>query len=148
MEALFMQTVAVTFSVLICLAGPIAYKRGHGGRRTPQTAQAAPQQSTAKQLLAVRGEVVKIAPKTKGLIAITVHPARDYSDVTVVARENDIVALASTSSRGSDLLGLITGSEESRENERITAAELQTGDIISVIYNPEGENRALEIYVH
>lgn len=148
MEGLVTQTVVVAFSVLMCLAGPIAYKRAHGSSRTGQTAQTKSESPAAKQLLAVRGEVTKIAPRTKGLIAITVHPARDYSEVTVIARENDIVALASSSSRGSDLLGLITGSEESRDSERITAAELQKGDIVSVIYNPESENRALEIYVH
>jgi hypothetical protein len=148
MEGLVMQTVAVMFSIVMCLAGPVAYKRGHIPNKTGLIAQAKPEQPASKQLLAVRGEVTKIAPRTKGLIAIVVRPARDYSEVTVIARENDSVALASSSSRGSDLLGLITGSEESRDSERITAAELQTGDIVSVIYSPEGENRALEIYVH
>ena len=33
-------------------------------------------------------------------------------------------------------------------DETITAAELNEGDVVSVIYDPQAQNRVLEIYVH
>ena len=100
----------------------------------------------ARQLAAVRGEVSKIAGASKGMLLITVRPAKDFSEVTVLARENDFVGAAAGRSNEPDLLGLL--SDDSRDDETITAAELNEGDIVSVIYDPQLQNRALEIYVH
>jgi len=99
-----------------------------------------------RQLAAVRGEVSKIAGASKGMLFITVKPAKEFSEVTVLARENDFVGAAAGRSNESDLLGLL--SDDSRDDETITAAELNEGDIVSVIYDPQLQNRALEIYVH
>jgi hypothetical protein len=100
----------------------------------------------ARQLAAVRGEVSKIAGASKGMLFITVKPAKEFSEVTVLARENDFVGAAAGRSNEPDLLGLL--SDDSRDDETITAAELNEGDIVSVIYDPQLQNRALEIYVH
>jgi len=142
-----MATITLTFGLVLLIAvssptGP-ARNTGQGSRQSTE-------QQTAgnKQLYAVRGEVTRVAPQGKGQVAITIKPAKDFGEVTVVARENDIVGPASSRQQGGDLLGLVTGSEDAHENERITAAELQTGDIVSVIYNPQTQNRALEIYIH
>jgi hypothetical protein len=140
-----MGTLALTFSVVLFFAGSpnkSAHNFGGGGQTTGQRIPA------GKQLFAVRGEVVKIAAQSKGLLAITIRPARDFGEVTVIARENDTVGSASGQQQGGDLFGLITGADDSRDNDRITAAELQAGDIVSVIYNPEADNKAVEIYIH
>ena len=100
----------------------------------------------ARQLAAVRGEVSKIAGASKGMLFITVKPAKEFSEVTVLARENDFVGAAAGRSNEADLLGLL--SDDSHDDETITAAELNAGDIVSVIYDPQLQNRALEIYVH
>ena len=108
---------------------------------------AAPQnQSQAKQLLAVRGEIVNMKKREKDALAITVRPAREYSEVTVLARENDLVGMAEDTPRGQDLLGLLT--DDPRDEEELTAAELDEGDVVSIIYDPLLQNRALEIYLH
>jgi hypothetical protein len=99
-----------------------------------------------KQLAAVRGEVVKISAGGRGLLLITVRPARDYAEVTVLARENDLVGTGVGREGGTDLLGLLAG--DARDDETISAAELNEGDIVSVIYDPQAQNRVLEIYVH
>ena len=101
---------------------------------------------TARQLAAVRGEVSKIAGASKGMLFITVKPAKEFSEVTVLARENDFVGAAVGRSNEADLLGLL--SDDSRDDETITAAELNEGDVVSVIYDPQLQNRAVEIYVH
>ncbi len=106
---------------------------------------AAQNQPQAKQLLAVRGEIIK-KKKDKDALLITVRPAREYSEVTVVARENDLVGMAEDAPRGQDLLGLLT--DDPRDEEAITAAELDEGDVVSIIYDPLLQNRALEIYLH
>ena len=100
----------------------------------------------ARQLAAVRGEVSKIAGASKGMLFIPVKPAKEFSEVTVLARENDFVGAAAGRSNEADLLGLL--SDDSHDDETITAAELNAGDIVSVIYDPQLQNRALEIYVH
>jgi DNA-directed RNA polymerase subunit H (RpoH/RPB5) len=117
---------------------------------TPQRAaaddagrQAAP---GMRQLSAVRGEVVKIKSPSKGMLLITVRPTKDFAEVTVLARENDLVGNAVARAGATDLLGLL--SEDPRDDETITAAELKEGDVVSVIYDPQGQNRALEIYSH
>jgi DNA-directed RNA polymerase subunit H (RpoH/RPB5) len=100
----------------------------------------------ARQLSAVRGEIVKIKSSGKGMLLITVRPAKDFAEVTVLARENDLVGNAIVRAGATDLLGLL--SEDSRDDETITAAELNEGDVVSVIYDPQAQNRALEIYSH
>ena len=100
----------------------------------------------ARQLLAVRGEVVKIKAPSKGMLSITVRPVREFGEVTVLARENDLVGHATSRAGGVDMLGLLSG--DSNEDEMITAAELDEGDVVSVIYDPQLQNRVLEIYMH
>jgi hypothetical protein len=124
----------IAFLSFVLMAGPTA------GRE----AQAPPR--AAKQLAAVRGEVVKINPSGKGMLLITVRPARDYAEVTVLARENDLVGNGVGREGGTDLLGLLT--DDPHDDETITAAELNEGDVVSVIYDPQAQNRVLEIYVH
>jgi len=100
----------------------------------------------AKQLLAVRGEIIKKRQQDKGALSLTIRPARDFAEVTVLARENDLVGMAEGGPRGEDLLGLLSG--EPRDEEALTAAELDEGDVVSIIYDPLSQNRALEIYLH
>src|SRR3954462_9024214 len=111
-----------------------------------QTASPPPRPPAAKQLAAVRGEVVKISAASRGLLLITVRPARDYAEVTVLARENDLVGTGVGREGGTDLLGLLA--DDQRDDETITAAELNQGDVVSVIYDPQAQNRVLEIYIH
>jgi len=111
-----------------------------------QTASPPARPPAAKQLAAVRGEVVKISAASRGLLLITVRPARDYAEVTVLARENDLVGTGVGREGGTDLLGLLT--DDPHDDETITAAELNQGDVVSVIYDPQAQNRVLEIYVH
>ena len=81
------------------------------------------------------------------MLAVTVKPFKDFAEVTVAARENDLVGTAVRRERGADLFGALAG-DDSREDEGLTAGELREGDLISIIYDPLQENRALEIYVH
>ena len=105
----------------------------------------APRQQS-RQLAAVRGEIVGIKTPSKGRLLITVRPAKEYAEVTVLARENDLVGGAVGRESDSDLLGLL--SDEARDDETITAAELKESDVVSVIYDPQAQNRVLEIYLH
>jgi hypothetical protein len=105
----------------------------------------APQQQS-RQLAAVRGEIVGIKIPGKGRLLITVRPAKEFAEVTVLARENDLVGGAVGREGDSDLLGLLT--DDSRDDETITAAELKESDVVSVIYDPQAQNRVLEIYLH
>jgi DNA-directed RNA polymerase subunit H (RpoH/RPB5) len=107
--------------------------------------QAQQNPAVAKQLLAVRGEVVSIKTQSKGMLLITVRPAKGFPEVTVLARENDLVGSAVSREEGIDVLGLL--SDDERANEIITAAELNQGDIVSIIYDPQSQNRAIEIYL-
>lgn len=133
-----MQTLVWLLSLSLALT--------HFSAAAPQVQAAAPQnQPQAKQLLAVRGEVVR-KKKDKDALLITVRPAREFAEVTVVARENDLVGMAEDGPRGQDLLGLLT--DDPRDDEAITAAELEEGDVVSIIYDPLLQNRALEIYLH
>jgi hypothetical protein len=79
-------------------------------------------------------------------LLITVRPAKDFAEVTVLARENDLVGSAVTRAGDTDLLGLL--SEDSRDDETITAAELNEGDVVSIIYDAQTQNRVMEIYLH
>jgi len=102
--------------------------------------------TAARQLAAVRGEIVKVSAPSKGMLLITVRPAKEFQEVIILARDNDLVGTAVGRSGEPDLLGLLSG--EARDEETITAAELNEGDVISVIYDPRLQNRALEIYFH
>jgi hypothetical protein len=149
-----MSVYAVRFGILLMLSfpapsrAPVASNRRGGQTPAGQTASQPNQTaSPSRQLFAVRGEVTKLEPKSKGLVAITVRPAHDSATVTVIARENDIVGAAAGRQKGADFVGLLAGDEQ-RDNERITAAEIREGDLISVIYDPAAQNKALEIYMH
>jgi DNA-directed RNA polymerase subunit H (RpoH/RPB5) len=134
-----MQTPAVLLSlVLTLLAAPFS--------QSGSPLAGSPQKPAVRQLLAVRGEVVKIVAPAKGSLLITVRPAKEFAEVIVLARDNDLVGNAVQREGGADLLGLL--SEDSRDDETITAAELNEGDVVSVIYDPQLQNRAVEIYVH
>ena len=100
----------------------------------------------SRQLAAVRGEVIRVKAQVKGMMLITVRPAKDFAEVTVLARENDLVGNAVGRAGEADLLGLLT--DDSRDEETITAAELNEGDVVTVIYDPQSQNRVVEIYVH
>ncbi len=97
-----------------------------------------------KQLLAARGEVSRLATQEKGMLLITIDQGKEFGEVTVLARENDPVGRAAGSDSEPSLLGLLT--DEDADEELITAAELDKGDLISVIYDPARQNRALELY--
>ena len=101
--------------------------------------------SPLRQLAAVRGEIIKVTSPSKGMLSITVRPAKEFQQVTVLARENDLVGTAVGRTNDSDLLGLL--SDDAHDDETITAAELNEGDIISVIYDPGRQNKVLEIYL-
>lgn len=139
-----MRILPMLLSLSLAIIPPhLSSPRHAGGQAQPAGRQAS---SGAKQLSAVRGEIVKIKSPSKGMLLITVRPAKDFSEVTVLARENDLVGSAVTRAGATDLLGLL--SEDSRDDETITAAELNEGDVVSVIYDPQAQNRALEIYSH
>ena len=114
-------------------------------RRAPVNDQDAQRTPPLKQLAAVRGEIIKITTPAKGMLSITVRPAKEFQEVTVSARENDLVGTAVGRAGESDLLGLLSG--DTHDDENITAAELNEGDIVSVIYDPSRQNRVLEIYL-
>lgn len=115
-------------------------------QRGPAPNQTNSHTSGVRQLAAVRGEIVKIAAPSKGMLLITVKPAKEFPEIVVLARENDLVGTAVGRAGEADLLGLL--SDDTHDDENITAAELNKGDIISVIYDPQLQNRVLEIYVH
>ncbi|HVG21275.1 MAG TPA: hypothetical protein VNI02_19695 [Blastocatellia bacterium] len=134
------------FPMLLSLSLAVIPSHFSTPRHAAATAAGPQAASAARQLFAVRGEVVRIKSPGKGMLLITVRPAKDFAEVTVLARENDLVGNAVARAGASDLLGLL--SEDSREDETITAAELNEGDVVSVIYDPQMQNRALEIYSH
>lgn len=136
------QVSRIGFALLIVAA---ALVRGAGlemGNQAGATKVAAP-----KQLFAVRGEIKKAASADKGMLAITIKPFKDFAEVTVAARENDLVGSAVKREGGHDLFNALIG-EDSRDDDGLTAAELREGDLVSIIYDPNQQNRALEIYVH
>jgi len=140
-----MIRISLPFLFLFLISGSVrtaAQQTSPPGK--PQSAPA-PRVQPARQLLAVRGEVTKIKPASKGFLLITIRPAKDFPEVTVLARENDLVGSAVGRANDSDLLGLLTETEH--DDETITAAELNEGDIVSVIYDPQLQNKVLEIYL-
>jgi len=141
-----MLKTAVLSGLWLVLLLSFPLKREWAGSQAERSVQNQRSANT-RQLGAVRGEVTRIAAgSTKGMISITVTPAREFQEVTVLARQNDFVGTAVGRSGESDLLGLL--SDDNHDDETITAAELNQGDLISVIYDPQSQNRALEIYLH
>lgn len=116
-----------TFSAFLGLALALSPLSAFGRTAVEQTS------SSVRQLAAVRGEVVRMKASGKGMLLITVRPAKDFAEVTVLARENDLVGNAVGRAGESDLLGLL--SDDARDEETITAAELNEGDVVSVIYD-------------
>ncbi|GEM_PF-1213719 len=114
---------------------------------TPPSKSSKPQQSASsgKQLYAVRGEIIARKSPAKGWLQLTIK-SKDATETIISVRENDLVGNAVSRSGDTDLAGLLSGSD--RAAETITAAELETGDVVSVIYDPQQQNRALEIYLH
>jgi hypothetical protein len=136
-----MQTFAMVWSVSLLLTLMPPPQRSSDPAADAQTSQRA----GGRQLAAVRGEITKIASAGKGMLLITVRPAKEFQEVTVLARENDLVGAAVGRSGDSDLLGLL--SDDPHDDETITAAELNEGDVVSAIFDPQLQNRVLEIYV-
>jgi uncharacterized protein involved in propanediol utilization len=137
-----MQTFAMVWSVSLLLTLMPSSERDSPRRSIEEISQRA---SGARQLAAVRGEITKLTSASKGMLLITVRPAKEFQEVTVLARENDLVGAAVGRSGESDLLGLL--SDDTHDDETITAAELNEGDVVSVIYDPQLQNRVLEIYL-
>jgi DNA-directed RNA polymerase subunit H (RpoH/RPB5) len=129
-----------TFSAFLGLALALSAFSAFGRTAVQQTTP------VVRQLSAVRGEIVRMKTSGKGMLLITVKPAKDFAEITVLARENDLVGNAVGRAGESDLLGLL--SDDARDEETITAAELSEGDVVSVIYDPQSQNRVMEIYVH
>ena len=137
MHTLIMLISLLLMPILLPTAAP---PRSSGGSETePQSAQA------ARQLLAVRGTIMSIKTPVKGEFQLTVKPAKEFAEVIVLARQNDLVGSATRRANDAGIGGLFGGTGD---NETITAAELSEGDIVSVIYDPQLQNRALEIYLH
>jgi hypothetical protein len=139
-----MQTLAIVWSVslLLTLTSSLPGDLPHRSVSSQATFQRA---SGTRQLAAVRGEITKLSVASKGMLSITVKPAKEFQEVTVLARENDLVGSAVSRSGDTDLLDLL--SDDARDDETITAAELSEGDLVSVIYDPQTQNRVLEIYL-
>jgi hypothetical protein len=139
-----MQTFAMVWSVSILLS-LVPSQHRDPPRRTIGNDEVGQRASGARQLAAVRGEITKLTTAGKGTLLITVRPAKEFQEVTVLARENDLVGAAVGRSGEADLLGLL--SDDTHDDETITAAELNEGDVVSVIYDPQLQNRVLEIYL-
>ncbi|HLG18159.1 MAG TPA: hypothetical protein VJH03_27205 [Blastocatellia bacterium] len=142
-----MLTITMALGLTALLSFPMtippaaARHKNAGQAAKPQAAEPG-----ARQLLAVRGEIIRIKGQSKGTVLITVRPGSDFAEVTVLARENDLVGAAVGRDSESDLFGLLTG--DAREDETITAAELNEGDVVSIIYDPRLQNRVVEMYLH
>jgi hypothetical protein len=140
-----MQSFAMvwTMSLLLIIGAAIQRDPSPARRDKGDLSQRA---GAARQLAAVRGEISKMTAPAKGMWLITVRPAKEFLEVTLLARENDLVGTGVGRSGEPDLLGLL--SEDTHDDETITAAELNEGDVVSVIYDPQLQNRVLEIYLH
>ena len=112
-------------------------------RQSDVTRQSAPAQ---RQLLAVRGQIISVKSQGAGMLIIAIKPVKGFAEVSVIARENDLVGKAIGGASDKDLFGLLTG--DAPDDETITAAELGEGDAVSVIYDPQLQNRVIEIYLH
>jgi hypothetical protein len=141
-----MQTLAMLTSLSLLLALFSQSPQANLFLSRPSIWQSSSSPPASKQLLAVRGVITKKQNGSKGLLQITIKPAKDFAEVTITVRENDLVGSAPSRANGTDLPGLL--GNEANGNETITAAELDEGDLVSVIYDPQLQNRALEIYLH
>ncbi|HSE97404.1 MAG TPA: hypothetical protein VLD57_03975 [Blastocatellia bacterium] len=112
----------------------------------PQAASERQGRPAGRQLFAVRGEVISLKRQSRATLLLTVRPEKGFAEAIILARENDLVGAAVKRPGKIDLLGLLGGDDA--QEDTITAAELNEGDVVSVIYDPGAENRALEIYVH
>ena len=139
-----MQTITMVWSVSLLLA--LAPSQQQDASRLASKGEFIQRTSGVRQLAAVRGKIIKMTSASKGTLLISVKPAKEFPEVTVLARENDLVGAAVGRSGEPDLLGLL--SDDTHDDESITAAELNQGDIVSVIYDPQLQNRVLEIYLH
>jgi hypothetical protein len=138
-----MQTFMILISLLLMPIFSLHLTQSNAHTGTRSGAQA---EQTARQLFAVRGTIAGIKRLTKGELQLTVKPLKDFAEVTILVRENDLVGSAARRASDNAGGGLFGGS--ANDNETITAAELSEGDIVSVIYDPHLQNRALEIYIH
>ena len=139
-----MQTFAMVWSVSLLLT--LGFSPQRDTQQRPIGNDAASRRAPGtRQLAAVRGEITKLTSPSKAMLLITVRPAKEFQEVTVLARENDLVGAAVGRSGEADLLGLL--SDDTHDEETITAAELNEGDVVSVIYDPQLQNRVLEIYL-
>jgi hypothetical protein len=138
-----MQTLVMLVSLLLV---PVLSSQGGQPKPSAGNQTAAQSAPASKQLLAVRGIVSSIKTPTKGELQLTIKPAKEFPEVSVLARQNDLVGSAARRANDGGGLSLLGGS--ANDNDIITAAELDEGDIVSVIYDPQLQNRALEIYLH
>lgn len=139
-----MQSFTMVWSLSLFLTVvPFLYFGSLSARPLGEQSQRA---GTVRQLAAVRGEISRMTSPAKGMRLITVKPAKEFQEVTVLARENDLVGTGVGRAGEPDLLGLL--SDDPHDDETITAAELNEGDVVSVIYDPQLQNRVLEIYLH
>jgi len=137
--------ISLLLPIILQIAGTVGSMGQQPSSQGKTPPPPASRSQASRQLLAVRGEVTRVKPATKGFLLITIRPAKDFPEVTVLARENDLVGSAVGRANDSDLLGLLI--ESDHDDETITAAELNEGDIVSVIYDPQLQNKVLEIYL-
>ena len=140
-----MQTITMVWSVSLVLALALSLQQD-ASRQSATKSEFIQRTSGVRQLAAVRGEIIKMTGASKGTLLISVRPAKEFPEVTVLARENDLVGAAVGRAGEPDLLGLL--SDDTHDDETITAAELNQGDVVSIIYDPQLQNRVLEIYLH
>lgn len=138
-----MHTLAMLISLLLM---PVPWLQGVRSGPSEGNRTAAQSASATRQLLAVRGIVSGIKTPSKGELQLTIKPPKEFPEVSVLARQNDLVGSAARRASEGGGLSLLGGS--AGDNDIITAAELNEGDIVSVIYDPQQQNRALEIYLH
>ncbi len=140
-----MQSFTMVWSLSLFLTVAPSIHRGILTARSDKGEQSQ-RAGNGRQLAAVRGEISRMTSPGKGMWLITVKPAKEFQEVTVLARENDLVGTGVGRAGEPDLLGLL--SDDTHDDETITAAELKQGDVVSVIYDPQLQNRVLEIYLH
>jgi hypothetical protein len=138
-----MQTLVIFISLLLTVIQLPQSGRPKAFAKAGSEARARP---AAKQLFAVRGLITGIKMPSKGELQLTIQPAKDFPEVSVLVRRNEPVGSAARRTADRAGVSLLGGSSE--ENEIISAAELAEGDLVSVIYDPQAQNRALEIYLH
>ena len=80
-----MQTFAMVWSVSLLLTLMPSPQRD-SPRRPNGNEEISQRASGARQLAAVRGEITKLTSASKGTLLITVKPAKEFQEVTVLAR--------------------------------------------------------------